>query len=79
MEFGIFLNGYIPGPGAHDTECEHAQLFAEARYAVLADKHNWKYAWFGEHHSGGYELIGSPEIFIAAAEVFTGDHKSNLV
>ena len=20
MEFGIFLNGYIPGPGAHDTE-----------------------------------------------------------
>ena len=23
--------------------------------------------WFGEHHSGGYELIGCPEIFIAAA------------
>ena len=24
-------------------------------------------AWIGEHHSGGYEIISSPEIFIAAA------------
>ncbi len=24
-------------------------------------------AWFGEHHSGGYELIACPEVFIAAA------------
>jgi limonene 1,2-monooxygenase len=24
-------------------------------------------AWMGEHHSGGYELIASPELFIAAA------------
>ena len=24
-------------------------------------------AWIGEHHSGGYELIASPELFIAAA------------
>ena len=23
--------------------------------------------WFGEHHSGGYELIACPEVFIAAA------------
>src|SRR5690606_20437371 len=23
--------------------------------------------WFGEHHSGGYEIIPSPEVFIAAA------------
>ena len=26
MEFGIFLNGYIPGPAAHDTELEHLEL-----------------------------------------------------
>src|ERR1051325_9349859 len=31
------------------------------------DKLNYDEAWFGEHHSGGYEIIGSPEIFIAAA------------
>jgi limonene 1,2-monooxygenase len=24
-------------------------------------------AWFGEHHSAGYEIIASPEVFIAAA------------
>jgi len=23
--------------------------------------------WFGEHHSGGYELIACPEVFIATA------------
>ncbi len=31
MEFGIFLNGYIPGPGAHDTEWEHSRLDAGGR------------------------------------------------
>ena len=24
-------------------------------------------AWIGEHHSAGYEIIASPELFIAAA------------
>ena len=51
MEFGIFSNGYIPGPAAHDTESEHTELMREAGYAILADKHNWKYIWFGEHHA----------------------------
>ena len=27
--------------------------------------------WYGEHHSGGYELIGSPELFIATAAART--------
>ena len=51
MEFGIFSNGYIPGPAAHDTEAEHYELMREAGYGILADKHNWKYIWFGEHHA----------------------------
>ena len=51
MEFGIFLNGYIPGPAAHDRDCEHTALMRELEYTILADKHNWKYAWFGEHHA----------------------------
>ena len=33
MEFGLFLNGYIPGPGAHDSDWEHRQLMREAEYA----------------------------------------------
>jgi alkanesulfonate monooxygenase SsuD/methylene tetrahydromethanopterin reductase-like flavin-dependent oxidoreductase (luciferase family) len=65
VEFGIFLNGYIPGPGAHDTEWEHRQLLREAEYAVFADKHNWKYAWFGEHHAlTEYSHMSAPEVMM---------------
>ena len=49
MEFGIFLNGYLPGPASRDTECEHTMIFREMSYVEQADKFNWKYAWFGEH------------------------------
>ncbi len=63
MEFGIFLNGYMPGPKAHDTDWEHARLMREAEYAVFADKHNWKYAWFGEHHAlTEYSHMSAPEV-----------------
>ena len=63
MEFGIFLNGYIPGPAAHITELEHKELFREAEYAIFADKHNWKYAWFGEHHAlVEYSHMSAPEV-----------------
>jgi alkanesulfonate monooxygenase SsuD/methylene tetrahydromethanopterin reductase-like flavin-dependent oxidoreductase (luciferase family) len=70
MEFGIFLNGYIPGPAAHDTELEHTALMREAEYVIFADKHNWKYAWLGEHHAlTEYSHMSAPEVvmgYIAA-------------
>jgi limonene 1,2-monooxygenase len=31
------------------------------------DRLGYDEAWIGEHHSGGFEIIGSPELFIAAA------------
>src|SRR3954454_2368504 len=31
------------------------------------DALNYDEAWIGEHHSGGYEIIASPELFIASA------------
>lgn len=63
MEFGIFMNGYHPGPGAHDTEAEHTLLMRELEYAIHADKYNWKYAWFGEHHSlTEYSHMSAPEV-----------------
>jgi limonene 1,2-monooxygenase len=31
------------------------------------DRLNYDEAWIGEHHSGGYEIIASPEVFIAGA------------
>lgn len=63
MEFGIFLNGYIPGPAAHDTDSEHTELMREIEYTIHADQHNWKYAWFGEHHSlTEYSHMSAPEV-----------------
>ncbi len=63
VEFGIFSNGYLPGPAAHDTDSEHAMLMAEAEYAIHADKHNWKYVWFGEHHAlTEYSHMSAPEV-----------------
>ncbi|HUS97883.1 MAG TPA: LLM class flavin-dependent oxidoreductase [Hyphomicrobiaceae bacterium] len=34
---------------------------------VHLDKLNYHEAWIGEHHSGAFEIIASPELFIAAA------------
>src|SRR6201747_138594 len=31
------------------------------------DKLGYDEAWIGEHHSAGYEIIASPEVFIATA------------
>jgi limonene 1,2-monooxygenase len=33
----------------------------------LLDRLGYNEAWIGEHHSGGFEIIASPEVFIAAA------------
>jgi alkanesulfonate monooxygenase SsuD/methylene tetrahydromethanopterin reductase-like flavin-dependent oxidoreductase (luciferase family) len=63
MEFGIFMNGYHPGPGAHDSEAEHTLLMRELEYPIHADKYNWKYAWFGEHHGlTEYSHMSAPEV-----------------
>ncbi len=65
MEFGIFQNGYIPGPSAHIPEHEHLMLMREASYPIHADKHNWKFAWFGEHHClTEYSHMSAPEVLI---------------
>lgn len=65
MEFGLFLNGYLPGPAAHDRASEHTALMREMQYAVHADSYNWKYAWFGEHHAlTEYSHMSAPECVI---------------
>jgi len=65
MEFGIFINGYLPGPAAFDPASEHTMLMREAEFAVVADKTNWKYAWFGEHHAlTEYSHMSAPEVFM---------------
>jgi alkanesulfonate monooxygenase SsuD/methylene tetrahydromethanopterin reductase-like flavin-dependent oxidoreductase (luciferase family) len=72
MEFGIFLNGYLPGPGAHNSACEHEMLMREIEYTIAADRNNWKYAWFGEHHAlTEYSHMSAPEVVMGYAAAHT--------
>lgn len=65
MEFGLFCNGYLPGPAAHDRASEHTMLMRELEYAIHADSYNWKYVWFGEHHAlTEYSHMSAPEVAI---------------
>ena len=50
MEFGIFIQCYVPGPDAQDPEAEHEALMGEIGRIEVADRHNWKYMWASEHH-----------------------------
>jgi alkanesulfonate monooxygenase SsuD/methylene tetrahydromethanopterin reductase-like flavin-dependent oxidoreductase (luciferase family) len=65
MEFGIFIQGYVPGPRAHDTEAEHAAFFSEVELVESADRHNWKYVWVTEHHSlPEYSHISASDVYM---------------
>jgi limonene 1,2-monooxygenase len=62
LRFGIFMPPYhhpeIGAALAIETDLEHI---------AYLDRLGFDQAWFGEHHSGGYEIYPSPEIMIAAA------------
>ncbi|HZN15396.1 MAG TPA: LLM class flavin-dependent oxidoreductase [Acidimicrobiales bacterium] len=77
MEFGLFLQGYVPGPGAHDPDAEHEALLREAALVELADKTGWKYAWFSEHHAlTEYSHISSSEVMMGY--LFRGTERIHL-
>ena len=84
MEFGIFLNGFLPGPAAHDPKSEHQMLMDEISYVVTADRFNWKYAWFGEHHGlTEYSHLSAPEVMMgylahATERIHLGSGINNL-
>lgn len=62
LNFGVFYAPFHP-TGQDPTLAYEYDL----QRVEWLDEMGFDEAWFGEHHSGGYELIGSPEIFIAAA------------
>src|SRR5262249_52268803 len=51
MEFGLFIQGYVPGPAAYDPASEHDALVGDARFVQAADRNNFKFAWLSEHHA----------------------------
>ena len=51
MEFGLFVQGYVPAARAKvDPEAEHHALIEETEYVIQADRSGFKYAWASEHH-----------------------------
>src|SRR3954468_2480711 len=62
LRFGIFMAPFHPAG-------ENPTLALERDLDLVAhlDKLGYDEAWIGEHHSAGYEIISSPELFIAAA------------
>ena len=51
MEFSVFIQGYLPGPAAHDPQKEHEAFAKEIELAKCADRNNWKFIWLSEHHA----------------------------
>jgi len=62
MRFGIFLAPFHP-IGQNPT----LALKRDLDLIEHLDRLGFDEAWIGEHHSAGYEIIASPEVFIAAA------------
>ncbi len=62
LRFGTFIAPFHPL-----NENPTQALERDLDLVVHLDKLGFDEAWFGEHHSAGYELIASPEIFIAFA------------
>ena len=65
MEFGIFIQGLVPGANAHDPVKEHEALMNEAALVGVADRNNWKYVWVTEHHAlTEYSHISANDVFM---------------
>jgi limonene 1,2-monooxygenase len=62
LRFGIFLAPFHPVGQNPTLAFERDMQLLEHLDALGFDE-----AWIGEHHSAGFEIIASPEVFIAAA------------
>jgi limonene 1,2-monooxygenase len=69
MKFGAFLAPHHP-IGEHPT----LQLRNDIKFATKLDELGFDEFWCGEHHSTGWEVIASPEMFLAAV----GEHTHNI-
>src|SRR5439155_8663808 len=67
MRFGIFMAPFHVPTGQNPTAAYGRDLAT----IQLLDELGYDEAWIGEHHSGGVELIPSPEIFITHAAAQT--------
>ena len=62
LRFGAFIAPFHPV-----DENPTLAIQRDLELVQHMDNLGFEEAWIGEHHSAGYELIASPEVFIAAA------------
>ncbi len=62
LRHGVFLAPLHPV-----DEDANSVIHRDLELMEWLDKLGYDEAWIGEHHSGGFETISSPELFIAAA------------
>src|ERR1700710_2811913 len=62
LRFGAFIAPFHPL-----DENPTLAIERDLDLVQLMDKLGYEEAWIGEHHSAGFEIIASPEVFIAAA------------
>jgi limonene 1,2-monooxygenase len=70
LRFGIFMAPFHP-VGQNPT----LALERDLELVERLDQLGYDEAWFGEHHSAGYEIIASPEVFIGVASQRTKNIK----
>lgn len=66
LKFGVFLAPFHP-----DDENPTEQIHRDLALVQQLDALGYEEAWIGEHHSAGFEIIPSPELFIAHAAAIT--------
>ena len=73
MRFGAFIAPHFPSN-------EHPSLAMEEDMdrVVWMEKMGFHEAWIGEHHSSGWEICGSPELFAAAVSQRTSRIKLGM-
>lgn len=62
LDFGAFITPFHPVGQSVTTALEY-----DLERTARLDRLGYDEVWYGEHHSGGYELIACPEVFIATA------------
>ncbi len=62
LRFGAFIAPFHP-----IDENPTLAIQRDLELVEWLDQLGYDEAWIGEHHSAAYELIASPEVFIAAA------------
>ncbi len=71
MNFGVFASPI------HPSRCDPTySLLSDVALLERLDQLGYDEAWIGEHHSSGWEVIASPEVFIA--HVLARTHRIRL-